>query len=56
MFFMTPQHREKIAPQKLDLPNFHSIFVVLGMGVLQQIVLSKVLCYVLDFHRETNTT
>ena len=34
MFFMTPQQREKITPQKLDLLNFHSIFVVLGMGVL----------------------
>ena len=26
------------------------------MGVLQQIVLSKYLCYVLDFNRETNNT
>ena len=34
MFFITPQEREKITPQKLDLLNFHSIFVVMGMGVL----------------------
>ena len=33
MFFTTPQQREKITPQKLDLLNFHSIFVVLGIGV-----------------------
>ena len=31
--FMTPQKREKITPQKVDLLHFHSNFVVLGMGI-----------------------
>ena len=55
MFFMTPQQREKITSQKLDLLNFHNIFMVLGMGVLLQILLSKFLCYVLDFTEKQTT-
>ena len=51
MFFMTPQQKEKITPQKLVLLNFHSIFLVLGMGhFVTSCILSKFLCYILDFH------
>ena len=32
MFFMTPQQREKITSQKLDLLNFHNIFYGSGYG------------------------